>query len=150
MLRVAIHTWRHYACGGVRSTDDIMLRVAIRTWRHYACGGVRSTPYTPSLPLWAMPECAGLKAAYRTRDWEEVGIRTWADVMSDEGLHAFKELSLEYRLGPEQFMLYSALRGLMRKTWGFIGSIYKLLLGLLRLTHSLALRCYGQNVLYKY
>ncbi|KAJ1183590.1 hypothetical protein NDU88_000407 [Pleurodeles waltl] len=48
--------------------------------------------------------------------------RTWklrpGHVVSEKGFCAIDALALEHGLGLEQFLLYSALRGVMRKTWG--------------------------------
>ncbi|KAJ1090764.1 hypothetical protein NDU88_003893 [Pleurodeles waltl] len=100
-----------------KNLDGMLLRTAPYVWSWHTCTGMRSTPYAPSLTIWAMPECVGLKAVYFIRGCDEVGTVSWADMMSEDGFCTFDTLVQDYRLGPKQFLLYLALRDVMQKTW---------------------------------
>ncbi|KAJ1084816.1 hypothetical protein NDU88_004962 [Pleurodeles waltl] len=100
-----------------RDSDSVLLGTALHVLRRYAYDGQQRMPFAPRLPIWAIPECAGLRTMYRIRDWEEAGIVKWVNVVTEEGFCTFDTLVVEHGLGLDQFLLYSSLRGVIHTTW---------------------------------
>ncbi|KAJ1208583.1 hypothetical protein NDU88_003966 [Pleurodeles waltl] len=101
--------------------SNILLITADRIWHRYVIAGERPPPYSPKIPLTAIPGADKINGRLVLANWVGKGIQTVGDLFAEGRLLTYEELANMLTLGNGKFITYGALQHLVRTAWGVGG-----------------------------
>ncbi|KAJ1103526.1 hypothetical protein NDU88_000948 [Pleurodeles waltl] len=95
---------------------NTLMNVAGWVWRRYVVGVKRPPPYSPEIPLIAIPGIGRMAGQLGLAAWSMKGILTVGDIFGEGCFLTYKALASAHDLGQDGFIACGALHRLVRDT----------------------------------